>query len=62
VFAAGDGHNDLQMLEWAGRNGDSVAMGQASDVVKAAARRVTASVGDDGLLLALRERFSELLG
>lgn len=61
VFAAGDGYNDLDMLEWAGRTGDSVAMGQAAPAVQAAARRVTAPVGEDGLLLALRERFPELL-
>ena len=32
VFAAGDGENDIQMLQWAGRRGDSVAMGQADAV------------------------------
>lgn len=62
VFAAGDGHNDVDMLEWAGRRGDSVAMGQAAPEVQASARRVTASVAEDGLLIALRERFPELLG
>lgn len=62
VFAAGDGRNDIEMLEWAGRVGVSVAMGQAVPEVKAAATDVTASAEDGGLLLALRKRFPELLG
>lgn len=62
VFAAGDGRNDIEMLEWAGRVGVSVAMGQAVPEVKAAATEVTASAEDGGLLLALRKRFPELLG
>ncbi|KAM9861993.1 HAD family hydrolase [Leucobacter sp. BZR 635] len=62
VFAAGDGRNDIEMLEWAGRVGVSVAMGQAVPEVKAAATEVTESAEDGGLLLALRKRFPELLG
>jgi Cof subfamily protein (haloacid dehalogenase superfamily) len=62
VFAAGDGDNDIQMLQWAGRRGDSVAMGQADEIVREAAGRVTATVFEDGLATALRERFSSLLG
>lgn len=62
VFAAGDGRNDIDMLEWAGRMGDSVAMGQALPVVQAAARRVTGTVDEGGLLAALRERFPVELG
>ncbi len=62
VFAAGDGENDLDMLRWAGRFGDSVAMGQASPKVHAAARRVTGSIDEGGLLTALRQRFPEALG
>jgi hydroxymethylpyrimidine pyrophosphatase-like HAD family hydrolase len=61
VFAAGDGHNDLDMLRWAGRAGDSVAMGQAAPEVRAAARRVTGSIDERGLLTALRERFANVL-
>ncbi|GAA1587434.1 HAD family hydrolase [Leucobacter aridicollis] len=61
VFAAGDGRNDIEMLEWAGRRGVSVAMGQAVDEVKAAATEVTATAEAGGLLLALRKRFPELL-
>lgn len=61
IFAAGDGQNDIEMLRWAGLHGDSVAMGQANDDVKAAARRVTGSISENGLLDALRERFGELI-
>lgn len=46
VLAIGDGHNDFEMLEWAGRG---VAMGHAPDRVKAIADAVTGSVEDDGL-------------
>lgn len=62
VFAAGDGNNDIDMLQWAARLGDSVAMGQAASHVKTAAGRTTASVEEGGLLLALQERFPSLLG
>lgn len=61
VFAAGDGRNDLDMLQWAGRHGDSVAMGQAVPEVHAAASRVTGTIEENGLLAALRDRFPELL-
>ena len=46
VLAVGDGFNDVEMLEWAGRG---VAMGQAPEHVQAAADAVTGSVADDGL-------------
>lgn len=62
VFAAGDGRNDIDMLEWAGRRGVSVAMGQAVDEVKRAATHVTSSVDEGGLLHALREHFPKELG
>lgn len=61
VFAAGDGRNDMDMLAWAARLGDAVAMGQAFPEVQAVASRVTASVDEGGLLLALRDRFPALL-
>ena len=61
VFAAGDGENDMQMLRWAGRLGDAVAMGQADEHVRAAAGRVTGTVFENGLLTALRDRFPQLL-
>ena len=52
VMAVGDGHNDLPMLRWAGV---SVAMGNASDEVKAAAQFVTENCDRDGLAAALNE-------
>ncbi|MFA5606221.1 MAG: HAD hydrolase family protein [Leucobacter sp.] len=62
VFAAGDGRNDIDMLRWAARFGDAVAMGQATPEVQAVASRVTLPVEQDGLAVALRERFPQLLG
>jgi len=46
TLAIGDGRNDLEMFGWAGR---SVAMGNATDDVKAGADLVTGTVEDDGL-------------
>lgn len=43
-------HNDLSMLEWAGR---AVAMGNAESEVKAIADEVTASHDDHGVALVL---------
>jgi Cof subfamily protein (haloacid dehalogenase superfamily) len=54
VLAIGDGRNDIEMLEWAGRG---VAMGQAPDEVKAIADDVTASVYDDGAALEINRWF-----
>ena len=51
VLAIGDGFNDVEMLEWAGRG---VAMGQAPDHVQAIADDVTGTVADDGLAAELR--------
>ena len=42
------------MLRWAGLG---VAMGQASDEVKAAAREVTGTVDEDGLAVLLERWF-----
>ena len=50
VLAVGDGFNDVEMLEWAGRG---VAMGQAPDDVQAVADAVTGTVADDGLAAEL---------
>ncbi len=55
VFAAGDGHNDIDMFRWAGKYGTAVAMGQAAPDVKAVANRVTGEVGESGLLRALTD-------
>ncbi|WP_092602760.1 HAD family hydrolase [Actinopolyspora xinjiangensis] len=54
TFAAGDGDNDLQMLEWAHH---SVAMGQAPATVRLTAAEVTAPVTEDGLVPALERWF-----
>jgi Cof subfamily protein (haloacid dehalogenase superfamily) len=45
VLAIGDGRNDVEMLEWAGRG---VAMGHAPDEVREIADDVTGTVDDDG--------------
>ena len=45
VLAIGDGRNDIEMLQWAGRG---VAMGQAIEEVREAADAVTGTVYDDG--------------
>jgi HAD superfamily hydrolase (TIGR01484 family) len=50
VLAIGDGRNDIEMLQWAGRG---VAMGQAVEEVRAAADDVTATVYDDGVAVEL---------
>ncbi|MFC4222370.1 Cof-type HAD-IIB family hydrolase [Lysinibacter cavernae] len=49
VVAAGDGRNDIEMLEWASRRGIGAAMGQAPDDVKSSANRVLGSLEEDGL-------------
>lgn len=54
VLAIGDGYNDVEMLQWAGRG---VAMGDAPDHVKAAANAVTGSVSDDGVVAELSLHF-----
>jgi len=50
VLAVGDGLNDVEMLQWAGRG---VAMGHAPDHVKDVADHVTGTVGEDGLATEL---------
>jgi HAD superfamily hydrolase (TIGR01484 family) len=50
VLAVGDGHNDVEMLQWAGRG---VAMGHAPDQLKNAADAVTGTVHEDGLATEL---------
>ncbi|MFC5730429.1 MULTISPECIES: HAD family hydrolase [Nocardioides] len=54
VLAIGDGRNDIEMLQWAGRG---VAMGQAVDEVKAVADAVTDSVDVDGAAVELARWF-----
>jgi hypothetical protein len=54
VMALGDNNNDILML---GSVGWGVAMGHASNEVKAAARAVTTSNREDGVALAI-ERYA----
>ena len=55
ILSAGDGRNDIEMLEWtADGNGIAVAMGQAPPVVTAAANARTTTIAEDGLVKALR--------
>jgi Cof subfamily protein (haloacid dehalogenase superfamily) len=50
VLAIGDGFNDVEMLQWAGRG---VAMGQSPDRLKDAADAVTGTWADDGVATEL---------
>lgn len=52
MVAVGDGANDLEMLRYAGLG---VAMGNASEGVKSAADRVTATCDDDGVARLVEE-------
>ncbi|MGO1393850.1 HAD family hydrolase [Agrococcus casei] len=55
VFSAGDGRNDIEMLQWtAAGGGVAVSMGQAPKVVHDAANQRTGDVLEDGLVDALR--------
>lgn len=54
VLAIGDGRNDIEMLQWAGRG---VAMGQAAQEVHDAADASTRSVGEDGVAVELGRWF-----
>ncbi len=56
VVAIGDSDNDIAMFEVAGA---SIAMGQASDEVKAAAGSVTASNDEDGVALAVERLLAQ---
>ena len=54
VLAVGDGHNDMEMLAWAGLG---VAMGNAPDDVKAVADEVGPHVDDDGVAQVIARYF-----
>jgi Cof subfamily protein (haloacid dehalogenase superfamily) len=54
VLAIGDGRNDIEMLQWAGRG---IAMGQAIEEVIAAADAVTSSVFEDGAAVEIGKYF-----
>jgi len=49
VVAAGDGRNDIEMLEWAREQGVGAAMGQAPGEVREAAGETIGAVTEDGL-------------
>jgi Cof subfamily protein (haloacid dehalogenase superfamily) len=51
IYAFGDYLNDIEMLQYAG---NSIAMGNAPDIVKKAAKYVTKDVSEDGILHGLR--------
>ncbi|MEL7157723.1 MAG: Cof-type HAD-IIB family hydrolase [Actinomycetota bacterium] len=57
VAALGDNHNDLPMLQWAGR---SYAMGNATDDAKAAADTVIGTNTDDAVADVIDELVAEL--
>lgn len=54
VLALGDGGNDIEMLEWAGRG---VAIGDAAENVRAAANHVTGRFDDGGTAEELNRWF-----
>ncbi len=54
VLAIGDGRNDIEMLQWAGRG---VAMGQAVQEVIDVADDVTSTVGEDGAAVEISRWF-----
>lgn len=56
IMALGDGFNDISMLQYAGC---SVAMGNAFDEVKAAAKYVTATNDEDGVAQAVKKYILE---
>ncbi|WP_122815978.1 HAD family hydrolase [Nocardioides pantholopis] len=56
VLAIGDGRNDIEMLQWAGRG---VAMGQAVQEVIDVADDVTASVYDEGAAIEINRWFPD---
>jgi len=55
ICVLGDGENDVEMFRAVGGGGVSVAMGNASDAVKAAARFVTGSPDEDGWANAVEQ-------
>lgn len=53
VVAVGDGRNDIELLQWAGRHGAGVAMGQAPHDVLTAASAIAPAVVEDGAATVL---------
>ena len=56
VIAFGDNFNDLDMLQYAGL---SIAMGNAPEAIKQAAKEVTATNNEDGIALVLNRVFGK---
>lgn len=52
TYAFGDGHNDIEMLQLVGTG---IAMGNASDVVKASADAITDTVDNNGIAKAFKK-------
>lgn len=52
VLAVGDGNNDIEMIQWAGRG---VAMGHGPEALTTAADAVTGSIDEDGLVDELKK-------
>jgi len=59
VMAFGDSEADIEMFRVAGR---SVAMGQASDAVKAAATQITDSNAEDGVAVVIEDLLRKISG
>jgi Cof subfamily protein (haloacid dehalogenase superfamily) len=53
VMVIGDGRNDIEMLQWAAREGRAVAMGQAPEEVRIHATEITGDFLEDGVATAL---------
>lgn len=54
VMVMGDGRNDIEMLQWAAKEGRAVAMGQAPEEVRIHATEVTGDFTEHGVATALR--------
>lgn len=54
VMVIGDGRNDIEMLQWAGKEGRAVVMGQAPEEVRIHATEMTGDFTQDGVATALR--------
>jgi len=57
VLVIGDGRNDIDMFEWAGSEGVSVAMGQSPDELLAVSTDQTGTDLEDGVASALARYF-----
>lgn len=53
VMAVGDGHNDIDLLTWAGEHGRGVAMGNSPAELRVVASEITGAVDEDGLARVL---------